>query len=223
MGPLFHVGRGSRLRPVAEHLRLHEATLSEGELNAAARVASHAFLDDDYFSFLFPNDDVRSRVLPMIFRTQLKHIGPKGQVTTVRNERGEIVGVSAWMPPRSFPPSLRVQLAQLPGSLRAFYRQLHALKVVGIYLRTLLKVHPKEPHWYLMLLAVDPEAQRRGVGTMLVDHGLGLADDEGVGAYLETQKEENLAYYRRFGFELSETLRPMTEGPPYYTMWRSAR
>jgi ribosomal protein S18 acetylase RimI-like enzyme len=207
---------------VAEQLRLHQATLSEGELSDAARVASRAFLDDDYFSFLFPNDDVRSRVLPMIFRTQLKHIGPKGHVNIVRDEHGDIVGVSAWMPPNSFPPSLRVQLAQLPGSLRAFYRQLHALKVVGIYLRALLKVHPKEPHWYLMLLAVEPHAQRRGVGTMLVEHGLGLADLEGVSAYLETQKEENLSYYRRFGFDLSETLRPMTEGPPYYTMWRAA-
>lgn len=127
------------------------------------------------------------------------------------------------MPPLAWPPSLRVQLAQLPGSLRAFFRQLGALRIVGTYLRTLLRVHPKEPHWYLMLLAVDPPSQRRGAGTMLVERGLALADQQGVGAYLETQKEENLAYYRRFGFVLAQTLNPVAGGPPYYTMWRAAR
>lgn len=207
---------------MAEDLRFDERTLSEGELSEAASVASRAFYDDSYFRYLFPDDTARARVQPLIFRTQLKHIGPLGRVATIRDSNGEIVGVSAWMPPGAWPPSLRVQLAQLPGSLRAFFRQLGALRIVGTYLRTLLKVHPKELHWYLMLLAVDPSYQRRGVGAMLVEHGLNLADTEGVGAYLETQKEENLAYYRRFGFELSQTLNPVAGGPPYYTMWRAA-
>lgn len=208
---------------MAGDLRFDERTLTDRELNEAAAVASRAFYDDSYFRYLFPDDSVRARVQPMIFRTQLKHIGPLGKIATVRDESDAIVAVSAWMPPHSFPPSLRVQLAQLPGSLRAFFRQLGALRVVGTYLRTLLKVHPKESHWYLMLLAVDPSRQRQGAGAILVEHGLRFADTEGVGAYLETQKEENLAYYRRFGFELSETLRPLAGGPPYYTMWRAAR
>ena len=207
---------------MTERLRFDERTLTERELHEAAQVSSRAFYDDTYFRFLFPDDDVRARVQPKIFYTQLKHLGPRGRIATVRDEHDAIVAVAAWMPPNSFPPSLRVQLAQLPGSLRVFLRQMSALRIVGSYLRALLKVHPKEPHWYLMLLAVDPSTQRRGAGSILVEHGLTWADLEGVGAYLETQKEENLAYYRRFGFELAQALRPMTEGPPYYTMWRAA-
>ena len=152
---------------MAGDFRFDERALSERELNDAAAVASRAFYDDSYFRYLFADDAVRARVQPLIFRTQLKHIGSRARIATVRDDRDAIVAVSAWMLPHSFPPSLRVQLAQLPGSLRAFYRQLSALRVVGTYLRTLLKVHPKDPHWYLMLLAVDPPLQRRGAGTML--------------------------------------------------------
>jgi GNAT superfamily N-acetyltransferase len=208
---------------VTEDFQLDERPLSEQEIIDAARVSTRAFFDDAYFRFLFPSDIVRARILPMIFRTQLKHLGPHGRVSTARDETGAIVGVAAWMPSTAFPPSLRVQLAQLPGSLRVFYRQLGALRTVGAYLRTLLRIHPKEPHWYLMLLAVDPTTQRRGAGSLLVENGLSWADREGIGAYLETQKEENLSYYRRFGFELKDMIRPVDGGPAYYTMWRAAR
>ena len=42
-------------------------------------------------------------------------------------------------------------------------------------------------------------------------------------SYLETQKVDNHAYYRRFGYELRDTVNPVAGGPPYYTMWRAAR
>jgi hypothetical protein len=56
-----------------------------------------------------------------------------------------------------------------------------------------------------------------------MEHGLAETDAEGVGSYLETQNEDNLGYYRRFGYELRETLRPVDGGPPLFTMWRRPR
>ena len=83
------------------------------------------------------------------------------------------------------------------------------------------KVHPKVEHWYLYLLVADPEFQRRGVGAMLLQDRLHEVDAAGVGAYLETQKEDNIAYYRRFGYELVQELHPVEAGPPIYTLWRA--
>ena len=85
------------------------------------------------------------------------------------------------------------------------------------------KVHPKDPHWYLLLLVADPRRSDVGVGTLLMEDGLARLDAERVGSYLETQKEDNLAYYRRFGYELRDTVNPVAGGPPYYTMWRAPR
>jgi hypothetical protein len=40
-----------------------------------------------------------------------------------------------------------------------------------------------------------------------------------MGAYLESSKERNIAYYARHGFRVSEEVR-MPHGPPVWLMWR---
>jgi ribosomal protein S18 acetylase RimI-like enzyme len=204
-------------------LRLDDGPLSSRDRRAAAGVATRAFLDDAYFAYLLPGARFRDRALPILFGGQIGHLGRYGRIVVVRDEGERVVGVAVWLTTGGFPLSLAVQIAQIPSSLRALYARPHSLKVGGAYLRELLNVHPKEPHWYLMLLAVEPTMQRSGVGAMLMNDGVARIDHEHVGSYLETQKVENLAYYRRFGFELRETLHPMPDGPAYYTMWRPTR
>jgi ribosomal protein S18 acetylase RimI-like enzyme len=209
-------------RPVTSALRLDDRPLSRRDRRRAAEVATRAFLDDAYFDYLLPGEQNRARALPILFGGQIGHLGQFARIVVVRDDVNNIVGAALWLTTGGFPLSIGAQIAQMPSSLRALYRHPRSLQVGGVYLRELLNVHPKEPHWYLMLLAVDPAMQRRGVGTMLMNDALARIDAEHVGAYLETQKEDNHAYYRRFGFDLRETLHPMPGGPPYYTMWRAA-
>jgi ribosomal protein S18 acetylase RimI-like enzyme len=153
----------------------------------------------------------------------LGHQSPVAKLATVRNAAGHVVGVALWLPTGAYPQSARTQLSQLPGLLRSMRRSPRAIAHGNALYGATAKVHPKEPHWYLQLVAVMPPFQRQGIGSMLIEHGLGMVDEEGVGSYLETQKEENLAYYRRFGYQLRDTLRPVPGGPMLYTMWRAPR
>ena len=210
-------------KPMAKDFRLDERALSKGELTDASLVANRAFFNDPFFHFLSPGERLRARSLTIFFRANLAHFGEGGRIVTVREPDNTIVGVAAWLPTGRYPQSVRTQLVQIPGTFRALYRRPRALIDGHKYLTAVAKSHPKEPHWYLYLLVADPSIQRSGAGTMLMHHGLALADAEGVGAYLETQNEDNLAYYRRFGYELSATLRPVKDGPPLYTMWRRPR
>ncbi|MDP9228469.1 MAG: GNAT family N-acetyltransferase, partial [Actinomycetota bacterium] len=82
--------------------------------------------------------------------------------------------------------------------------------------------HPREPHWYLQTLSVKASAQRSGVGTALIEPGLERADADGIGVFLETQRESNIPYYRRFGFELGEEV-SLPGSPPVWLMWRPPR
>jgi ribosomal protein S18 acetylase RimI-like enzyme len=150
-------------------------------------------------------------------------MGPKGRIVTVRNERDEIVGIAAWQTTGGYPLGVGVQLAQMPGSIWAMIPRGKSFSDGFKYMSALTNAHTKDAQWYLMVLCADPSDQRSGVGTMLLEQALADVDAEGVGSYLETPRDDNVAYYRRFGYELVETLHPIEGGPPYYTMWRPPR
>lgn len=191
--------------------------------NEAAAVAARAFYTDPFFEHLGPPALLRYRGLSLFFRANLRHLGPKGRLTTVRDSRDRVVGVSAWITTDGYPLPLRHELGSTPGTVRALYRRPRALVDGMAYLNAMAKNHPKEPHWYLFLLVADPEMQRSGIGRALLETALEEVDAEGVAAYLETQKFDNLAYYQRFGFELVGELTPTSDGPPLYCMRRAPR
>jgi len=89
---------------------------------------------------------------------------------------------------------------------------------------------PVESHWYLNMLATHPDWQRRGLGAQLMSVVFELADADGLGCYLETETEANVAYYRRHGFEVRTEWDLMTDdetdrsqGPHQWGMWRAPR
>jgi ribosomal protein S18 acetylase RimI-like enzyme len=61
--------------------------------------------------------------------------------------------------------------------------------------------HPKEPHWYLPLIGIDPACQGKGLGSALLKHATGICDREGMPAYLESSNLANVPLYERHGFE----------------------
>ena len=62
--------------------------------------------------------------------------------------------------------------------------------------------HPEEPHWYLPLIGVEPNARGRGLGEALMRHALSRCDREKKVAYLESSNPRNISLYERHGFEV---------------------
>ncbi|MXQ13623.1 GNAT family N-acetyltransferase [Microvirga makkahensis] len=81
------------------------------------------------------------------------------------------------------------------------------------------KYHPHEPHWYLPLIGVDPVQQRRGYGSILLEHVLKTCDQDGIPAYLESSNLENIPLYQRHSFEVLGTIQ-VGNCPPVTPMLR---
>jgi GNAT superfamily N-acetyltransferase len=82
--------------------------------------------------------------------------------------------------------------------------------------------HPREPHWYLPLIGVDPAHQGRGYGGALMTAALARCDRDRVPAYLESTNPRNLTLYLRHGFEALATIQVGTS-PPLVPMLRRPR
>jgi len=79
------------------------------------------------------------------------------------------------------------------------------------------------PHWYLLILAVDPQRQHSGVGRTLLGLGLARADAGWYPSYLETLKEENVSFFERHGFKVKGSAWLPNGGPRVWAMVRPPR
>jgi ribosomal protein S18 acetylase RimI-like enzyme len=117
-------------------------------------------------------------------------------------EEGTLAGFVQWNP---FPG------CRLPASATA---RLMPTLAVAIGVRRLLKLrswlaawaacHPASPHVHLGPIAVDPERQGHGIGSALMARYCADLTGRGEPGYLETDRAENVAFYRRHGFEVIE-------------------
>lgn len=192
------------------------------DLRAAAVVAARALHFDPLFITLAPDPLHRARGEALFWHGSLLGSFPAGGTSVAEGPDG-VCGVASWVPPGRYPLPGSAQARQTFSALRALIRTPKAIPLGLKALTAIEKIHPKEPHWYLALLSVDPQVQRGGVGTRLVEPVLERADTQGIPAYLETSNRVNLAYYGRFGFEVVEELTPFGPDAPLWTLWRDPR
>lgn len=196
-----------RLRPV-----------EAGDVAELSACLARAFDDDPVSHFLFPNERTHRVRLERYFRWQFAHVFlPKGESWTT----DDLAGASLWIPPRRPSPSVFQALSQLATVTRILGRQTgRALRL----LEQLDSVHPKVVHCYLGTIGTDPERQRSGIGSALMEVVLSRLDQEAMPAYLESSKEENLSFYHRHGFEVTgEVGRSGGDIPRIWLMWREPR
>jgi ribosomal protein S18 acetylase RimI-like enzyme len=127
----------------------------------------------------------------------------------------DYAGAALWLRPGVHPDEERL------GELMETTASPAAQEAGSAIFEQMAKFHPKEPHWYLPLIGVDPAHQGKGHGDALMRYALERFDRERLLAYLESTNPRNISLYRRHGFEelgtiqagSSPTLVPMLRRP----------
>ena len=185
----------------------------------AGDAAARGFQENEIWRWILTNDRTRARVEKRQYRSLVKRIFiPRGGAWMSRmpGSKRSATGGARWFPPNTMSLSVRESVAE---ALPFMPEGLPHLGKVGRLEVEMKKRHPKEPHWYLSVLSVEPESQGLGHGSALIRPGLERADAAGSGAYLETQRESNLGFYERFGFKTVEKI-VIDEELPIWLMWR---
>lgn len=188
----------------------------------AGEIQGRAFFDDPAFIFTFPEDAARRERLPWLMGIGVGYGRRFGHVLTTA---GRMLGHAVWLPPGE--TSLSEERMGAMGFDQAPARMGEdALKRFGEFM-ALMSMHHEEivptPHWYLMILGVEPERQGQGIGSALIAPTLARADAAGLPCYLETAKERNLVFYRRHGFEVRHEENIPGGGPKVWMMVRQPR
>jgi len=82
------------------------------------------------------------------------------------------------------------------------------------------RLFPREPHYYLAMLAVAPEFQGMGIGTALLRPVLEMCDARRVHAYTVTDTAVNVRFYGRLGFRVRDSFDIEKAGVTVWTLWR---
>jgi ribosomal protein S18 acetylase RimI-like enzyme len=181
---------------------------------AAARVLARAFVTNPLNAAAFGPSALAAN--EAFFRNGLEVM--KG-TRLVAIEDSHIVGVMHWVESPGCRFSTVEKLRLIPAMISTLGLG-SSMRLVS-WLSAWSSRDPGEPHAHIGPIAVDPDAQRRRIGHLLMNRYCSELDRTGVAGYLETDGAQNVNFYNRFGFELTATATVL--GVDNYFMRRKGR
>jgi ribosomal protein S18 acetylase RimI-like enzyme len=199
-------------------VQLEVRLLTQEERTAAGGVSARALRDDPLFVYLHGDDPLlRMAGSYAAFREPTRAAEPSFLHRLLRTSRaqvehrpppttwggligGYVVGTASAAPPGAcFVDFMPVEARRAPTGPEGAPGSPDRLARV---MSELWDHHSQERHWHVGPVGVEPGLQGRGVGAAVMRLLCDAMDAEGEIAFLETEKPENVVFYRRLGFEV---------------------
>jgi len=177
------------------------SSILPNQIGPASIVISKAFYNDPLMKYFFPNPKKRKSKLPLMMKLLLR-IGIKYGIVYVTSLKLE--GIAIWFP--SNKAKITPWMGFLNGGLSYFFKLgSKAVKKQNRFYNYTNSMHyhlMPMYHWYLSIIGIDPYYQGMGLSYLLFDSMLNQIDKENLPCFLDTNNENNLSFYKRFGFKI---------------------
>jgi predicted N-acetyltransferase YhbS len=183
-------------------------------LTEASQVLARAFLTNPLHVAAFGPDQFEKNVA--FFQIGLSVM--KG-LRLVALDGSRILGLVHWVHAHDCQFSGFEKLMMTSSMMSSF--GLRSALRVSTWLAAWAKHDPREPHIHLGPIGIDPSAQGQGIGRQLMEQYCGALERTGKAGYLETDRAENVQFYQRFGFEVTDEIQIL--GVKNYLMRRKGR
>jgi ribosomal protein S18 acetylase RimI-like enzyme len=188
------------------------------DLDAIGEVLARGFEHDPLWGWAFEDAERERKLaaLGVVFGFYAEAALDLGWVRVTE----KVEAVALWIPPGS-PEMSPADEERLPGVIATACGPESAARVLEL-LDAFERLHPHEPpHFYLSLLATDPDHAGHGHGMDLVADCLAEIDsgDPPAAAFLESSNPANLPRYERLGFRPTRELETIA-GVSGTQMWR---
>jgi ribosomal protein S18 acetylase RimI-like enzyme len=187
-----------------------EVTIAE-----ARTLLARAFVDDPLTRWFFPDDGSRLHACATMFGHFAEQYLQAGRVDVVR--RREPVAVAMWRWPGPDAPTSDGILPTTSGLMTALIGAGRAAELGGA-MSVIGELRQPEPHAYLHVLGVHPDARRQGLGGEVLERGLAAARAEDLVACLETMNPDNVPFYEAHGFTVRHRVQLKAGGPVVWVM-----
>ncbi len=191
--------------------------IQKKDLKNAVNVLTNAFSEDSMWKEVFNDEDKNHVLTEVMVRFCLKY----GNVLSTSDN---LEGVMAIAPHDKDITALRVIRSGAFFLSMKIASEAKKLKVLSNSIEEAKKSLNLGPYIHLLIMGVSQEFQGKGFGGKLLRAIIEKAETERKPIYLETQKEENVNLYEKFGFYVTKKINlPDPVNLPMWLMVRDAK
>jgi len=191
--------------------------IQKKDLKNAVNVLTNAFSEDSMWKEVF-NDEDKNRVLTEVMvRFCLKY----GNVYSTSDNLEGVMAIAPHDKDMTVLRLIRSGAFFLSMKIRS---EAEKMKVLSNAVEEAKKSLNLGPYIHLLIMGVSQEFQGKGFGGKLLRAIIEKAETERKPIYLETQKEENINFYEKYGFSVKKkVILPEPLNLPMWLMVRDAR
>jgi len=191
--------------------------IQKKDLKNAVKVLNDAFSEESMWKEVF-NDEDKNRVLTEVMvRFCLKY----GSVLATSDN---LEGVMTIAPYDKDMTALRIIRSGAFFLSMKISNEAKKMKVLSNAIEEAKKSLNLDPYIHLLIMGVSQEYQGKGFGGKLIKAIIEKAETEKKPIYLETQKEENVTLYEKYGFSVKKKIiLPEPLNLPMWLMVRNAK